>query len=69
MEQEIRTGDRPATCANPFCATSVRVRGEFCRPCRVQQETTRQQLRKPLTADQRDGGARFEGVQNAGLDY
>lgn len=24
---------------------------------------------KPLTADERDGGARFEGQQNAGLDY
>lgn len=36
--------------------------------CVVDSTWARERL-KPLTPDQRDGGARFEAAQNAGLDY
>lgn len=33
-------------CSNPFCETVVTIRGEFCAPCRRQQDRHREAMRK-----------------------
>lgn len=41
---ELHVPPSPVKCANPFCKVIVRVRGEFCRTCRAEQQRTREQL-------------------------
>lgn len=41
-----RRNDGDPKCGNPWCETVVAIRGEFCTPCRKQQDRHREAMRQ-----------------------